>query len=456
MMVVKVKDIVDFCSARPWGVELDDVLKDVTIHSQEVRPGSLFVALPGTRTHGHQFVPDVWAQGGIAMVEKTYAPITGSSLVVDSPLMAMGTLTRSLVDTRHITVVGITGSVGKTSAKELIAATLQSKFVVGKSQGNYNTAIGIPLSFLRSPDSMTHFVAEMGMRALGEIAQLTTITPPDVAVITNIGPNHLESLGSIKNIQRAKGEILQGLKPQGTAVLNADDPLVRELGEHLSDHPILWFGHKSGDVIIDRVHMLDTATEVTLLYQGDAVTIRIPWLGEQHGANVAAAFLVGTALGLCPDEIRRGLEQVDPGTGRLQRRSVGSLTILADYYNASPLSTTMGLQILAAHKAMGRRIAVLGDMLELGSQEEPGHWQVGTAASRNADMVLAVGSRARIIAKAANLEKPGVATWVANLNEAFTWLQTHVRAGDVILLKASHGMNFDELYQRLKDWGGPS
>ncbi|WP_053958554.1 UDP-N-acetylmuramoyl-tripeptide--D-alanyl-D-alanine ligase [Sulfobacillus thermosulfidooxidans] len=456
MMVVKVQDIVDFCSARALGVELDDVLKDVTIHSQEVRPGSLFVALPGSRTHGHQFVPEVWEKGGIAMVEKTFGPITGPSLVVESPLMAMGTLTRSLVDARHITVVGITGSVGKTSAKELIAATLQSRFVVGKSQQNYNTAIGIPLSFLRSPHSMTHFVAEMGMRALGEIAHLTTITPPDVAVITNIGPNHLESLGSIKNIQRAKGEILQGLKPQGTAVLNADDPLVRELGEHLSGHPVLWFGHKSGDVLIDHVHMLDTATEVTLKYQGDVMTIRIPWLGEQHGSNVAAAFLVGTALGLHPDEIRSGLEQVDPGTSRLQRKSLGSLMILADYYNASPLSMTMSLQVLAANKAMGRRIAVLGDMLELGTQEESGHWQVGTAASRRADIILAVGPRAQIIAKAANVEKPGIAIWVANLDEAYGWLENHLRAGDVVLLKASHGMNFDELYQRLKDWGGPS
>lgn len=455
MMVVRFQDVVSLCSARSVGVNLEDVLQDITITSQDVTPGALFVALPGSRTHGHQFVPEAWSRGGVAMVERTFTPISGPALVVKSPLLAMGQLVHGLIKARQISVVGITGSVGKTSVKELIAAALRSRFVVGKSQGNYNTAIGIPLSFLRSPNEMTHFVAEMGMRALGEITALTMIAPPDVAVMTNIGPNHLESLGSIKNIQRAKGEILDGLKVGGTAVLNADDPLVRELGENVKDRRVLWFGHNSGDVLIEHVLLKEQETEIILRFQGQTITIRIPWLGEHHGPNVAAAFLAGTALGLCPEEIIQGLEHVDPGTSRLQLHSIGSLTIIADYYNASPLSMTMSLGVLKAQKQALRRIAILGDMLELGDQEHAGHSHVGQVASYHADVILAVGSRAQWIAQAANQLRPHSALWVSNLTEAFKWLKGNGRPGDAILLKASHGMNFEELYQKVLEWGGP-
>ncbi|MCL4494125.1 MAG: UDP-N-acetylmuramoyl-tripeptide--D-alanyl-D-alanine ligase [Firmicutes bacterium] len=455
MMELTFKDVAEICGAHAVGVRLDDRLRDITIDSREVRPGTLFVALPGSRTHGHQFVPEVWHQGGVALTESTFDPLSGPALVVESPLQAMGQLTRTLIERRHITVVGITGSVGKTSLKELVAAVLASRFVVGKSQGNYNTAIGIPLSFLHSPDTMTHFVSEMGMRALGEIRTLTQITPPEVAVITNIGPNHLESLGSIANIQRAKGEILEGLREGGTAILNNDDPLVRQLGENLDGYKVLWFGYRSGDVVIKNVRMKENETEVTLWHRGQVITLRVPWLGRQHGYTVAAALLVGNVLGLDYDEISRGLQGVDPGTGRLQRRKIGSLTVFCDYYNASPASMKMSLEVLKAQPSAGRRIAVLGDMLELGSQEITAHEEVGTFAGHHADLILAVGSRAHQIAQAANAERTSCAEWVGNLEEAMRWIHDNIREGDVILLKASHGMNFETLYEKLADWGGP-
>ncbi len=455
MIELTYKDVVEISGALARAVPLEDRVQDMTIDSRDVRQGSLFVALRGSRTHGHQFVPQAWNQGGVALVESAFGPVLGPALLVESPLRAMGQLTRTLINSRHVTVVGITGSVGKTSLKELTWAVLASRFVVGKSQGNYNTAIGLPLSFLRSPDNVTHFVSEMGMRGLGEIRVLTQITPPDVAIITNIGPNHLESLGSMENIQRAKGEILEGLKPGGIAILNRDDRLVRQLGESLEGHPVFWYGHQSSDATIEDVLVKETLTEVMLKYRGQSVTLRVPWIGRQHGYTVAAAFLAGSILGLHVDEMASALEAVDPGSGRLQKRQIGSLSVLCDYYNASPASMKMSLEILRAQIKNSRRIAILGDMLELGSQEVPAHQEVGLFASRYADVVLAVGPRAKQIAQAANLERMGCATWTGELEDAWQWMRANVKPGDVVLLKASHGMNFHDLYQKIERWGGP-
>jgi UDP-N-acetylmuramoyl-tripeptide--D-alanyl-D-alanine ligase len=455
MMDLTFKDVVEISRAEVRGVRLDEKIQAITIDSRDVREGSLFVALPGMRTHGHHFIPQVWSRGGVALAEASFGPVLGPTLLVKSPLETMGQLTRTLIDSKRITVVGITGSVGKTSLKELTWAALASRYKVGKSQGNYNTAIGVPLSFLRSRDNVTHFVSEMGMRALGEIRSLTKITPPDVAVITNIGPNHLESLGSMENIQRAKGEILEGLKVGGRAVLNGDDPLVRQLGQHLDGHQVLWFGYESADVVIENVRVKETGTEVRLRFRDQVSTLWVPWFGRQHGYTVAAAFLVGHLLGLHRDEIAGALETVDPDNGRLQRRRIGALNVLCDYYNAGPASMKMSLEVLKAQETPTRRIAVLGDMMELGNQEHWAHQEVGHFAAQMAEVIRAVGPRAKEIAQAANTERKGCAAWVQDLDQAKEWIKDNVQRDDVLLLKASHSMNFDDIYQELARWGGP-
>ncbi|POB09347.1 UDP-N-acetylmuramoyl-tripeptide--D-alanyl-D-alanine ligase [Sulfobacillus sp. hq2] len=454
MMALTYDEVTKASGAVAHGVDLTKTMTDLTVDSRNVKPGALFVALPGAHTDGHKFVPDVWAKGGVAMVEASFQPLQGPALVVPSPLDAMGTMTRQTVDAKGTVVVAVTGSVGKTSVKELTAAALGAKFATGKSHGNYNTAIGLPMSYFRSDPDITHFVAEMGMRALGEIAALTQIMPPQVAIITNIGPNHMETLGSMDNIQRAKGEILLGLRPGGIAVLNYDDDRFRALASTIPNNQILWYGRQGGDCVVKEAVLTPHGTLITLEFRRNRLSLTIPYLGAHHGHNVAAAFLAAIAVGLTPEEAVRGLESVPPTSGRLQTVPLGTLTVLADYYNASPLSMTMALDVLAHQPATGRKIAVLGDMLELGVLEEQGHEQVGQEAARRADIVLAVGPRSQKIAQGAQA-LGSQAVWVPDLDHAYDWLIQHLQAGDVMLLKASHGMMFETLHQRLEQWGGP-
>lgn len=429
---------------------LDQEVTKLAIDSRESGPGVLFCALPGTRTDGHAFVEEVWRRGGVALVRKDFPNRTGPQIRVDSPLDAMGRLLRRYIDKHGIAVVGVTGSVGKTSVKELSAAVLRQRYVTTSSLGNYNTAIGLPLSFFAGSRDTTHFVAEMGMSAPGEIRQLTEIAPPDVAVISTIGSSHMEKLGSMEAIQRAKDEILQGLKPNGLAVLNRDNHWVRELGERTSRR-VVWFGAQTGvDARVESAMVTATHTVMELVIHGRAVKVRLPWLGAHQSRNVAAALLVGQELGVSLDEAVAGMETIDAARSRIHLETVGAISLMTDLYNASPLSAMAALDVL--HSRSGRRVAVIGDMLELGDAEIAGHRQVGEYMHGRADLLLAVGPRAHHTYEAA--QQAGVAAdWVRTREDAFLWLAEHLCRGDVVLLKASRAMQFEWLAERLRDWG---
>ncbi|MCL5115829.1 MAG: UDP-N-acetylmuramoyl-tripeptide--D-alanyl-D-alanine ligase [Firmicutes bacterium] len=423
---------------------------ELSIDSRQVRPGVLFVALPGTHTDGHAFVEEVWRAGGVAMVRRDYPNQEGPQIRVASPLEAMGRLLRQYLEAHQVTVVGVTGSVGKTSVKELTAAVLRQRYVTSASLGNYNTAIGLPLSFFAGPADTTHFVAEMGMSAPGEIRHLTAIAPPDVAVISTIGPSHLEKLGSMEAIQKAKGEILEGLKPSGLAILNHDNGWVRELGEK-TPRRVHWFGTGAGmdgQVLSSEVEETHTLIRVSIL--GEEGEVRLPWLGAHQGQNVAAALLVARELGLDLATAIHGVESVEANRSRIRVVKAGSLTLLEDVYNASPLSAKAALDVLESRP--GRHVAVIGDMLELGGAEVPGHREVGAYAGGRADLLLAVGARARDTFLAA--QEAGVeALWVLSRQEALAVLEERILPGDVVLMKASRGMQFEELARWLEDWG---
>ncbi|NMP21611.1 UDP-N-acetylmuramoyl-tripeptide--D-alanyl-D-alanine ligase [Sulfobacillus harzensis] len=450
MISLRLEDVRRWTGGEVTNLDVGGVVNKLSIDSREAAPGVLFIALPGSNTDGHAFVQDVWRAGGVAMVRRDFPDTDGPTVRVDSPLEAMGQLLRGYLASRQVTVVGVTGSVGKTSVKELTAAVLRQKFSTSFSLGNYNTAIGLPLSFFAGPANTTHFVAEMGMSAPGEIRRLTEIAPPDVAVISTIGPSHLEKLGSMEAIQAAKGEILEGLKPEGLAVLNHDNHWVRELGER-TPRRVQWFGTSSG--LAGRVLSSEVQADHTLMVLeilGQKATIRLPWLGAHQAHNVAAALLIGRHLGLALDEAVAGVEAVDANRSRIRVVSTGCWTLLADVYNASPLSTQAALDVLKSRP--GRHVAVIGDMLELGSEEIRGHRQVGVYALGRADVLLGVGARARHVVEAA--QSTGVqAEWVATRDEALDWLLQRLQDGDVVLLKASRGMQFEWLAHKLEERG---
>ncbi len=436
------------------GVPNPDVpIRGVTIDSRTAVAGDLFVALPGRQAHGHQFVGDAWRSGAVALVENSFADRGGPIVRVASPLDAMGDVVRRYVDDHGVRVVGVTGSVGKTSIKELSAAVLATMYATAATVSNYNTKIGIPLSFFGAPADVAYFVAEMGMRFAGEIRRLTEITPPDVAVISNIGPSHLETLGSLDAIQAAKSEILQGLRPGGTAVLNFDDPRVRYLGNSLRGHRVMWYGETPGlDVTVEQATLERDHTYVRLRWDQRSWDMRLPWLGVHQAVNVAAAFLVGMAAGVAPEHAIEGLETISRDRSRIRRHQVGAVEILEDDYNASPVSIEAALGVLAAQP--GRRIAVLGDVLELGDQEEAMHRRIGIKTVSRADVVVTVGQRAQFIAEETMArEVPTYST--KTIEEAVQVLTETLRPGDVVLVKASHGVELHRLVSRLAEWGGP-
>lgn len=448
-------DIETWGAVRLHRVNPLDAVAGVSIDSREAGPGTLFVALPGRFADGHQFVREVWAKGGVALVREDFEDDGGPLLLAESPLEAMGWTMRGCIEHRGIRVVGVTGSAGKTSIKELTRQALSAKYATGMTQNNYNTNIGLPLSFFASPTDITHFVAEMAMRGRGEIRHLTTIAPPDIAVISNIGMSHLEKLGSMEAIQAAKGEILEGLKEGGTAVLNFEDFRVRELGERLSGRKTVWWYGTSAhlDAVIEAVAPGLDHLVVDLSVLGERVRVRLPWLGEHQAFNVAAALLVAARLGVDPRDAADALSAIDPGRSRIVREKVGSLWLIADVYNASPDSMAGSLKVLAGQP--GRKVAVLGDMFELGSGELEGHRRVGEIAAETADLLVAVGTRARIMASAAAARGLPVRT-VDDLGNAEAALKAVLLPDDVVLFKASRGMAFETLVERIRVWGGPT
>lgn len=449
MMTMQLRDVVTWTGAMPEAVDLSRPIAGITIDSRTVEPDSLFVALPGSRQHGNDFLDEVWRRGGVALVENSYGGHGGPLLRTASPLGALGQMMRSAIEARGVQVVGVTGSVGKTSVKELTYQVLASQYVTGYSHGNYNTAIGLPLSFFAEPPDMTWFVAEMAMRQLGEIYRLTQMAPPRVAAITNIGQSHLEQLGSIERIQSAKGEILEGMPAGGTAVLNADDPLVRELGER-TPHPVRWYGKASNaDLRILDATLDAGTTRITLSVGNQTTVLTLPWIGLHQAYNAAAALLIGLEAGVALDQGIAAISQIDPLRSRIVPHRLGTLTLIEDAYNASPSSMRAALDVLQSFT--GRKIAVLGDMLELGPAETTGHQEIGEYAGTVADWVLGVGPRSRILVDAAGAH----ATHRNTIDEAFEWLRRNLAADDVVLLKASRGMRFEDLIGKITGWGGP-
>jgi len=400
----------------------------VTIDSRDVRAGDLFVGLPGTRVDGGRFARaalDAGAWG--VLVAREHAPGAGPGVVIaaDEPLTALGALARSWRRALRAQVVGITGSTGKTSTKDLLAAMLAQDRRVAASWENFNTEIGLPLTILGAPLGTEALVVEMAMRGPGEIAELTAIAEPDVGVIVNVGPVHLELLGSLEAIAAAKAELLAGLRPGASAVVPADEPL---LDAHLRDDlQIVTFG-PGGDV-------------------GDLGDVELPFTSAHMRLNALAALAAARALGADP----RGRLEVALSAMRGQLDPLpGPVLVIDDCYNANPMSMRAALDDLAT-SAAGRRVAVLGDMLELGPDEDALHRGVGAHAAVTADALVAVGERGRWIAEAAAAAGMALVSHAADADEAASVLERDLAPGpgDVVLLKASRGIGLDRTVELL-------
>jgi UDP-N-acetylmuramoyl-tripeptide--D-alanyl-D-alanine ligase len=445
-------DWVAAAGGRLENVAAETPVTQLAVDSREAGPGVVFAALPGRFGHGRAYAADAVSRGAAAVLLEA-PPVAGLPCWLHpDPLEAMAEVGRLCLRRVGSGVVGVTGSVGKTSTKLLIAAVLAAKYPVQATPRNYNTRIGLPIALTGLAPGTAWFVAEMAMRARGEIFGLTRIAPPDVAVMTNIGPAHLSELGSMEAITEAKAEILAGMRPGGVAVLNRDDPRIVGLAPRVKGR-IVWYGAGGGDVQVDQVTSGPGWVRCRIRDQEGEVQATIPWDGAYQALNMAAAAAVGRVLGLTWDEVATGFRRVEPEAAHFRRRAVGSLVVLDDTYNASPASMAGGLEVLA--RETGRRVAVLGDMLELGALEETAHRQAGEQAARAADAIVAVGPRARWLAEAAQSQGANV-TWMATWQEALDWCRRELRPGDRVYVKASRAMGLDALVEALVRWGGPA
>jgi UDP-N-acetylmuramoyl-tripeptide--D-alanyl-D-alanine ligase len=429
------------------------------IDSRTVPAGGLFFAVAGRRD-GHEFVGAAAAKGAAgAIVAHPVAvddPTFGLVQVPDT-VAALQALAHDVLVRRPVKVVGITGSVGKTTTKEFTAALLAPRFRVLKSEGNYNNHLGLALSLLRLEAGHDVAVLEMGMSAAGEIRTLARIAPPDVAVITNVSPVHLEFFDGLDAIARAKKEILDGAKPGATAVLNGDDPLVMGLAADFPGRKVTFGRGPSCDVRADGVAAKGFAGfDVNLRYGHRFLRVPFPFLNEAAVADLLAAAAASFALGLGPDEIGPGLASLRPAAGRgLLVEAAGGVRVYDDSYNSNPRALEAALASLAALPA-ARKVAVLADMLELGEGGREFHRRAGeTAARKGWDILVAVGPLAAFIAEGAAAAGMAAAAIhrFADAAAAAAAIPALVRDGDLVLVKGSRGMKTESIVEALKARG---
>jgi UDP-N-acetylmuramoyl-tripeptide--D-alanyl-D-alanine ligase len=465
--------IAESCSGRlamGSGIVAD---RGVSIDSRSVGEREAFVALRGPRFDGHDFLQAAVDRGAVGLVvahdranEATAIAARATDRVfvvsVDDPERALVEVARAWVSVLGPAVVAVTGSVGKTTTKDLAAAVLGARYLVHSTKGNLNNRLGLSLTCLRLVPAHDLLLVEMGMNAPGEIAELCTIAPPKVGVVTCVAPVHLEHLGSLDGVAAAKAELIRALPPDGRAVLNADDGRVAAMATMTRATP-LFFGTSAGP---DGVRIAGVDTDagghptVTLEVGGRTVTTRLSLVGAHHASNAAAALAAGVAMGVDPVAACAAMEVVAPGKHRMNVVSVGTLRILDDCYNASPRSMSAALRTLASVSAEGRRMAVLGDMLELGDATEGAHRDAGRdAAAAGVDRLVAVGRQAGQVrdgALAAGMASSGIFVAPDNVAAAAVALAV-VRPRDTVLVKGSRGVGLEHVVEALaaKFAGGP-
>lgn len=463
MNPMMVKDLVTGLGAELRGELLPNRrVTRIERDSRSVSGGDIFIAIRGEQFDGHAFVDAARRQGAVAaIVARDWADVNGDPsafplLVVDDTISALQRLAKTarLARGDGLTVVGITGSVGKTSTKEVVAAVLSGRFRTYRSPGNLNNEIGLPLSLLEVGPRDQVAVLEMGgAYAHGELTLLADIARPRVAIVTNVYPVHLERMGTIEAIAQTKAELVRALGRDGIAVLNGDDPLVRAMASETSARVITYGLGRDNDVWADRVESDGLqGIRFRLHLDGDRYQIKVPLIGGHAVQLALAAFAVGHGLGLHISEMLPGFDNQDVQVRLLIMAGPNGSQVIDDTYNASPPSVLSALGLLSELRAT-RSIAVLGDMRELGELTDEEHRVVGRRAVEVADLVVTFGDLARIIAEEVTsvvMTQGGPRTAVRSFAESerqalITFLQTELREGDVVLLKGSRGLTMETI-----------
>lgn len=427
-------------------------VKGVVLDSRKVEKDFLFVATVGERVDGHSFIAQVFEKGALCVIcEKAPQNPKGAYILVESSFQALKDVARFYRESLDIKVVGITGSVGKTSTKEFVASVLATHYEVLKTEGNFNNEVGLPLTVLRIQENIEVAVLEMGISDFGEMHRLSEIAKPDICVITNIGQCHLENLGTRDGILKAKTEIFDFMNENGSICLNGDDDKLITI-QNVNGRKPVFFGRKEVHAIYatDCENQGLSGSKARIHREGRSFEAVVTLPGEHMIYNALAATAVATVLGLSDEEIQAGIAAVKPVGGRSHIIHRENVTIIDDCYNANPVSMKAAIDLLSM--ADSRTVAVLGDMFELGSNENTLHYEVGAyAAEKGIDMILCVGHLSRNMYEGASAVKDSTSKvyYFADKAALLEQLGGLLQAGDSVLVKASHGMHFEELIEKM-------
>jgi UDP-N-acetylmuramoyl-tripeptide--D-alanyl-D-alanine ligase len=452
-MKLALSSIAEFISAK-GNFPPDAVASAYSIDSRTISPDELFIAVKGERLDGHDFVEQALERGAAAAVvrkdQQHRYPSAAKLLAVDDTLVALQSLATAVRKLWGKPLVGITGSAGKTTTKEAIAHVLAAKFHVLKSEGNFNNHFGLPLMLLKLEREHDVAVIEMGMSHAGEIRSLAKIAQPEIGVVTNVAPVHLEFFDSLAGIARAKYELIESLPPTGTAVLNADDEYVSQFGRDFKGKILMYGTAATADVRAENVQLRGTeGSEFDLVTSLVREHARLPLVGDHNILNALAAVAVALSRRVSLQEAVAALATLAPADKRGQVLQLGNITVINDCYNSNPKALQAMVDALAAMKAR-RRVVVAGEMLELGPGGEDMHRAAGRhVAEKRIDRLVGVRGLAQAMVETAR--KHGTpAEFVATPEEAGEWLARETCDGDVVLLKASRGVKLEKALERWK------
>lgn len=454
MKELTLKQIADWCggkiSARFEHLRVSRMQSD----SRKVRSGDLFVALKGAKADGHDFAETAINHGAVAALVSRPISEKLPSIEVEDTLRAYGDIAAGYRKLTGVKVVGITGSVGKTTTKEMTASILEAVYHTAKTEGNHNNNLGLPMTIMDMPENTEVAVLEMGMNHSGEMEYLSDIARPDLAIITNIGTMHIEHLGTREGILQAKLEIMRGMPDDGAGVFNGDEPLlwnIRAIGKHKK----YYYGieNHACDVTATDIVELDDGVRFVVHGFGQQFELFVPMLGRHAVYNALAATTVGLLLGVKPEQIQARFSSFH-NTGMRQKIYVkNGVTIIEDCYNAGPESTEAALDVLAGIKTDGRRIAVLGDMLELGNRSAAEHYRIGRLAVGKADLLLTYGEHSvrTLTGAITGGMNPKNTDHFDTHEDMAHMLKMRVSEGDVVLFKGSRGMRMEKVLQLFLD-----
>ncbi len=441
--------------------------QSVVLDSRLVEPGGIFIATRGEHVDGHSFIDQVFDAGALGVIcEEAPVQPKGAYILVEDSFLALKDLAEYYRSQLDIKVVGITGSVGKTSTKEFVASVLSQKYRVLKTEGNYNNEVGLPLTVLRIREDCEVAVLEMGISDFGEMHRLSKIAKPDVCLITNIGQCHLENLGTRDGILKAKTEIFDFMQEGGQICLNGDDDKLVTIREVRGSIPVFFGCGSNNAVYADnyenrgligsraQIHMKGIAGHDACSFEAE-----IPLPGEHMLYNALAATAAGMLFGLTAEEIQEGIRTVKAVDGRNHVIRTDRLTLIDDCYNANPVSMKAALDLLhmtelsEVFEDAARKVAVLGDMFELGTDEAALHREVGVyAAKKQIDVLVCVGNLCKYMYEGAQAVRSVTNCYYFEDKEALeAQMDTVIQDGDLVLVKASHGMHFEELIKMLSE-----